>query len=489
MHPPDKPVKALQGFDSDEEEENSNNDSEGPVNDFSTSQVDATKLSDAKGEQDDSSPSERGGGDTYIVTPRRTAAESSESNTDTAAVVSAEKQTGAPTLEQIRAEHTKYVHELRDAHNVAKARLRKLVQAARTENNKTKGHVRFTSETFVFLKLFEECEVNEPLLLDEYLAGKQDGTITPESRIFLFLSADQARMLLSDGRPRVTVLVPAALDPGARQRMDLHKTLDKLECFDTINYHDYRSETVDDVYATVGSASEVMSLFRQAMRGESKPVINVLDIGITTTRPTPSFLNDLPGWDLIDHRRKSNDVGDAALCNNVDLSKGDFHLLATNGATSLAHMDSGGAVTYGRAEYGDKLWLSWPTRSTGDLQRWAWCGRPSGPPFQMYIRPGDQFVQPAGTPHAVLTGPKHRISLLAGRMFMPSQNIAEQTRCMVAEAWSRSWITNEDEAKETASWLDDVKTLMAVDNPAFPWPEKEEKAQFTQHYDVRRPLF
>lgn len=161
------------------------------------------------------------------------------------------------------------------------------------------------------------------------------------------------------------------------------------------------------------------------------------------------------------------------------MSHSSFQLLATRDAVSPAHMDRHGCVTTGHTETGDKLWIYWPTVSPDikDLIDWGSSDMPPGKPSLMYLRAGDQFVQPAGTPHTVATGPFSPICHMTGQMLAPSQNIVRQMRVVSAESWSDSTLTNEEQAQEVVAWFNEVERLIKEAPDAFPWGGSEDEFQ------------
>ncbi|KAJ4368329.1 hypothetical protein N0V83_006685 [Neocucurbitaria cava] len=168
---------------------------------------------------------------------------------------------------------------------------------------------RLGSEPGVVIDIYENCQLNKPWTLEVFKAGRGPGEDTEDFPSFLFLSAGQAREFSKDGRPRVTILVPAALDPQARPLMNLESTLEKFAAFETRNYHDML-EDVTDLYAKSGPAAQGVEKIRAAMGG-GNGIINLLGLGILLPCSVPSFLVDAPGWDLLEAMRVRKDV-DAA---------------------------------------------------------------------------------------------------------------------------------------------------------------------------------
>src|SRR5206468_2706531 len=131
-----------------------------------------------------------------------------------------------------------YTEQMTNAHQFALENLTNIKDTMNQEPNESGDRSRFAEEIDTIIETLEESLVNRPLTIEEYRKGIEEETLTDDSDIFLFLSAKQARQFLQNGRPRVTILVPASLDPNARPPMDLDVTLKKLAAYSTINYHD-----------------------------------------------------------------------------------------------------------------------------------------------------------------------------------------------------------------------------------------------------------
>lgn len=327
---------------------------------------------------------------------------------------------------------------------------------------------------------FEHSVLVKPLLLEEYLGLQRQGANPDAEPGFLFLSAEQAREYFASGRPRLPVIVPGELDRDARPLIKRKDVLAKIRAFATVNAHDHLAKVADDLYATEMDTGLVVDSFEK-----KRGTLNLLDMAIAVPNTTPSFLVNLPGWDLMPYIGSTNELKQPHQHDHRDMSASvNFQLFANLHATSTKHCDRGGVVTTVRAEFGDKMWLTWPSQSVQQLRSFGWSGKPAGIPFPIYIAAGYTLVQPAGTVHEVYTGPLCSDSYMVGTMHTPSQNLDRQAECMEVEAWAVNMTTNEDPAYEAAAKMDAWLEMMKAGNDAFPWPSAEQRAVFEQSFNV-----
>lgn len=347
-------------------------------------------------------------------------------------------------------------------------------------SQQTSQSVRISHDIHTVAQDFEQSRPVKPMLLEEYLDLQRQGANPDAEPGFLFLSAEQAREYFASGRPRLPVIVPGELDRDARPLIKRKDVLAKIRAFATVNAHDHLAKVADDLYATEMDTGLVVDSFEK-----KRGTLNLLDMAIAVPNTTPSFLVDLPGWDLMPYIGSTNELKQPHQHDHRDMSASvNFQLFANLHATSTKHCDRGGVVTTVRAEFGDKMWLTWPSQSVQQLRSFGWSGKPAGVPFPIYIAAGYTLVQPAGTVHEVYTGPLCSDSYMVGTMHTPSQNLDRQAECMEVEAWAVNMTTNEDPAYEAAAKMDAWLEMMKAGNDAFPWPSAEQRAVFEQSFNV-----
>ena len=329
--------------------------------------------------------------------------------------------------------------------------------------------------------MYKAAATEGPLTLAEYQRQLRDGITTEDDSIFLFLSSEEAATLVKDGRPRVSFVVPRELNSRSEPLRDIQQHLLKIAEMQSIQAHDLESRRLDNKQSHVLPVTKPAKKIVEELQDETK-VLNCLDMSIPTLSTVPSFIRDAEGWDLLPFSRTGFTVSKPTEPAPNDLSASStFQLLASKGAWSMPHIDRAGVVTSVRCEAGEKMWLSWSSRSTADLKGFGLSSRPIGRGVSILLRPGDTLVQPAGTPHAPYTG---SLCFMTGNMFTPSQNVDRQVECMVAEAWTGSSITNEEPAKETLIKLDWWAEMMQGESKAWPWPGRERQQTFHAQLSV-----
>jgi hypothetical protein len=379
-----------------------------------------------------------------------------------------------------------YVRQLAQAHKKSIHQMKALAERLTTEGMGRLGYLSVTRDLNKMIQMFEGANVTGPRTLQEHQVGLDSGTMTDNDETFLFLSADQATELLRNGRPRVSIIIPRVLDPRAARLLDVNQYLKKLAELHTLDVHDIderiaRSEAEPHLHPFTRSARSVVHDFLTGGK-----LLNCLDLSDTTSGTVPTPILHADGWDLLGH---SNPIGKNSKKSNA-IRTGDlyasskFQLLACKDVFSMPHIDRAGVVTTVQVHHGDKLWMSWASRSNEDLKRFGVNEVPVGKGFQVLLREGDTLIQPAGTPHAPYTGPNSSMAFLTGCMFTPSQNLDRQMQCIEAESWTNSSITNEDFAEDLPDILARWKAMMERDSPAWPWPDKTAQAAFLSAYRV-----
>jgi hypothetical protein len=381
-------------------------------------------------------------------------------------------------IEELR---DKYTIELRQAHKDAIKNMKKLLDSLLTRSCNQESYKAVANDLHKLREMYAQANVSHPLTLAEYRAGMAVGEIHDESDLFLFMSAEEAREFVADGRLRVSIVVPKELDRFSRPLMDVQAHLKKMAELRTIQVHDI------DEPRTGGFVRPVDRLPSTVIADlkKSNKVINVLDISHPTSSAIPSFVDGVPGWDLLTFLRGDLKISKLKTSVATDLvNSSKFQLVASNGSSSMEHVDRFGVITSVRVEYGDKLWLSWASRSVQNLRKFALSGKPVGKGFVVYLREGDTLMQPAGTPHAPYTGPYKDFCFMTGNMFTPAQNVARQMQCLEAEAWSAYNITNEDPADETEVILGFCEDMMRNKSTAWPWPNQDEQKVYRNSFKV-----
>jgi hypothetical protein len=329
-------------------------------------------------------------------------------------------------------------------------------------------------------EMYEKSSVSRPLILAEYDAGVAAGDIHDESNVFLFMSVAEAKASVAGGRLRVSIVVPKDLDLSSRPLLDVESHPAKIAQLDTLQVHDIDEPRTGGFVLPVNRAAAAVV----ADLKRSDKVINVLDMSQSSSSAIPTFVDGAPGWDLL-RWAHGNNISKQKVSAASDLvNSSQFQLVASNGAWSMPHIDRFGVITSVRVEHGEKLWLSWPSRSTLALQRFALSGQPVGTGFLVYLRQGYTLMQPAGTPHAPYAGPYSDYCFMTGNMFTPSQNVDRQIQCLEAEAWSKHEIIDEEPAPETFSVLSFWDRMMREKSTAWPWPSQDGQKDFKKAFKV-----
>jgi hypothetical protein len=381
-------------------------------------------------------------------------------------------------IEELR---DKYTIELRQAHKDAIENMKALLDNLLARPCNRESYKAVSHDLHQLREMYAQANVSRPLTLAEYRAGVAAGEIHDESDLFLFMSAEEAKEFVADGRLRVSIVVPKELDPSSRSLMDVQAHLKKMAELRTIQVHDIDEPRTGGFLRPVDRPpATVVADLKQGNK-----VINVLDISHPTSSAIPSFVDGVPGWDLLTFSRRDSKISKlkASVANDLANSS-KFQLLASRNAWSKAHIDRFGVITSVRVEYGDKLWLSWASRSVQNLRKFALSDKPVGKGFVVYLREGDTLMQPAGTPHAPYTGPYKDFCFMTGNMFTPAQNVAQQMQCLEAEAWSTYNITNEDPADETEDVLSSWEGMMRNKSTAWPWPNQDEQEVYRKSFKV-----
>jgi hypothetical protein len=160
----------------------------------------------------------------------------------------------AARLKLIETERDEYYEQLLKAHYATIANLEKFAALRTSEHKDCATKLRAFMRVDKTLEHIWKARTPKPLLLHEYRAGVSQGTIHDQSGIFLYLSAEQARELLADGRPRVNFIVLLRLDLRVGPLMRVDKFAAKLRTFDTVNVHNFQPSTTNRRHARQDTA-------------------------------------------------------------------------------------------------------------------------------------------------------------------------------------------------------------------------------------------
>jgi hypothetical protein len=291
----------------------------------------------------------------------------------------------------------------------------------------------------------------------------------------LFLTADQARMILDDGQPRISVLVPAKLDLGSTPLLDADRALTKLKIYSELTTHNFLGRTIHYLHARVLPTEKVIQLLQ-----DKEKRINVVQRGAEVINSTPSFVTELDGWDYLPFMREDLQLSKPSSYNERDASLSVVtRYFSSYGSWTVPRIERGGFVISVRVEAGARLWISWPPATQEQLKQFGKERTPKGFPKGLLLRPGDTLIHPAGTPYAsVAIGEGVTVTTIT--TFAPTQDLARQLECLHAEAQTNSTITNSDRAYDIKAKLEKACKLMASGNRAWPWPPVAEQSRIQQ---------
>ena len=383
--------------------------------------------------------------------------------------------------EKIQHFRDNYTDQMRTAYDATIERIHGLSGSwTMKEAAAPRSHTTVCTAMSLLAGVYNGALLQKPLLLEEYRSGIQDGTITDASVPFLFLSADEAKQFCADGQPKVSILVPEELDPKRRRPMEMAQSLNRLKTYKDVAVFNFHSKKTGGLLPETMPVDEVLKRFH-----EEKGILSITDRTIPVANPVPSFLVELPGWDLLPNIREDLKLGKPLIGDDRDLSNQITSLQwAMKGAWFLPRVARAGAVSCTRIEVGDAMRVIWSEQSMNSLKEFGWRGQPTGTSFAVYLRRGDTLIQPAGTPYSTVFGPFRHETLACETIFTPSQNIARQLECMIAEAWTQSAITAEDDAYSVSNKMDRYIQLMSIGNTSFPWPDIAQHATIQKHFKV-----
>ncbi|KAI3570813.1 hypothetical protein IWW34DRAFT_812157 [Fusarium oxysporum f. sp. albedinis] len=329
-----------------------------------------------------------------------------------------------------------YVRVAQKYHEKAISVLRKQLEYSET-NTRTREDVT------QIVEMLENCTIQKPLTAREVLRLRPSGSL---SKKLVVCSEDDAHKIFDKGPPCFPVLV---VESSTQQHISIDWFLGILETRANLDVHDFGKNIKNKgrVAERIPSSSAIdMFKSRQKMQRNGSRIypLNFLNLNGIKDNAVPGFLANRKDFKILELSREENGKREYRT-ESTDLDEStSFHLLASQGAVHLPHVDHHYVYTTIFNEEGHKLWLMWPGLGIDGLQTWRETGQVPDGGIPVYIAPGYTLIQPPGTLHAPITVSD---CLMTGTMHWHSSQLHNILRYTKAEIEDPE-ITNESFSRQ-----------------------------------------
>ncbi|KAI3572071.1 hypothetical protein IWW34DRAFT_795500 [Fusarium oxysporum f. sp. albedinis] len=354
-----------------------------------------------------------------------------------------------------------YVRVAQKYHGKAISVLRKQLEYSET-NTRTREDVT------QIVEMLEKCTIQKPLTAREVLRLRPSGSL---SKKLVVCSEDDARKIFDKGPPCFPVLV---VESSTQQHISIDWFLGILETRASLDVHDFGKNIKKKgrVAVRVPSSSAIdMFKSRQEMQRKGSQIypLNFLNLNGIKDNAVPGFLANRKDFKILELSREENGKREYRT-ESTDLDEStSFHLLASQGAVHLPHVDHHYVYTTIFNEEGHKLWLMWPGLGIDGLQTWRETGQVPDGGIPVYIAPGYTLIQPPGTLHAPITVSD---CLMTGTMHWHSSQLHNILRYTKAEIEDPE-ITNESFSRQFIEKMTIILALWRRGSKAYTWPPDE----------------
>ncbi|SCN99821.1 uncharacterized protein FFB20_11009 [Fusarium fujikuroi] len=329
----------------------------------------------------------------------------------------------------------------------------KSIAVLRKQLEYSEASTRTREDVTQIVAILEKCTIQKPLTAKEVLRSRHRGDL---SKRLVVCSEDDAREIFDKGPPCFPILVA---ESPTQQRISVDWFLDVLETRASLDVHDFgKNINKKGRVAERVPSSSAIDMFKSRketqLKGNQIYPLNFLNLNGIKDNAVPGFLANRTDFKILDLSCEENGKREYRT-ESTDLDEStSFHLLASQGAVHLPHVDHHYVYTTVFNEEGHKLWLMWPGLGIDGLRTWRHTGQVPDGGIPIYIAPGYTLVQPPGTMHW------HSSQL---------HNILRYTKAEIEDPD----ITNESFSRQFIEKMTIILALWRRGSKAYTWPPDE----------------
>jgi hypothetical protein len=354
--------------------------------------------------------------------------------------------------------------------SVAKTYHKKAIDMLQKQLRSSKLNTRTREDVTQIVDMLKKSTLQKPLTAEEVLRLKPSDGLDKK---LVVCSEDGARQIFDKGPPCFPVVV---VESSTQQQITIDWFLDILETRANLDVHDFGKniEKQGRVPERMPS-SDAIDMFKSRQKGQRQKgprqkgqiyPVNFLNLSRVKDNVVPGFLANRKDFKILELSREENGKREFRP-ESTDLDEStSFHLLASQGAVHLPHVDHHGVYTTIFNEEGHKLWLMWPGLGIDGLKEWRSTGQVPQDGIPVYIAPGYTLIQPPGTLHAPITITD---CLMTGTMHWHSSQLLDVLRYTKAEIEDPE-MTNESFSRQFIEKMTMILALWRRGSKAYTWP-------------------